>query len=292
VVRAAEPPTQTAITVRSKAAGASVSVEAELLRPIIRGRHILPYGLQSSEERMIVAFLDDDPAIPLTEAQLAQRYPQTYAYLGAHRAALAARANISADRWFYPTPLRTLRVTPPSSLLGQNISFEPSFSPMPQDGGIPLSSVTVVTFPGEDPQARLYYLAVLNSELMHYYMLKFSLQLSSGSLHYSPTYLEGFPVVPWRPASLLGAGQQRMARLARRLVTLREQLNALGETPGGTTGKPAAASLERATENARRQIDELVYDLYEITNAERREVREYIRLRSRRATAPPLRRAA
>jgi len=110
-------------------------------------------------------------------------------------------------------------------------------------------------------------LGLLNSSLTTFWLKQTSSVFRGGYLALNRQYIEGIPLIPPPPAS----SSPRSVR--QRLETLVEQMLALHAQAGGWTPQEQTA-LGRQIAATDREIDQLVYKLYGLTDEEIRIVEE------------------
>jgi len=129
------------------------------------------------------------------------------------------------------------------------------------------SANTTYFIPGDDT----YLLGILNSKLGQFFFSQVCAGLEGGGstyLRFLGQYLEKFPVRPINfsdPADKIR--HDRMVQSVEQMLSLHKQLNV-----GKTTHEKTA--LQRQIDATDRQIDQLVYELYELTDEEIRIVEE------------------
>ncbi len=112
----------------------------------------------------------------------------------------------------------------------------------------------------------LYVLGLLNSKLLDYYLHRTSSRFRGGYWAYSRQYIARLPI---RVLDISKATEKRqhdaLVALAEQMLKLQERLVAEGDIRDEDR-----IQLEREISRTERDIDELVYDLYGVTQDERR----------------------
>jgi type I restriction-modification system DNA methylase subunit len=227
-------PTRNRIVRRNKAA-------AEILKPFLNGRDVRRYRIEPQDQFLIYTHHGVD----------IERYPAVEEHLRPFRAQLRQRA--TRQEWYeLQQPQRAFA----PYLDGPKIVF-PDIATSPRfalDEAGHYGANTVYFIPGRD----LFLLALLNSRVAQFYFRHTCAGLEGQGetyLRFFGQYLEGFPV----PES--DAMRQRCEALVGDLLQLDAQLIE-AKTPHRQT------LLERQLAALDRQIDQLVYELYDLAAAE------------------------
>ena len=112
------------------------------------------------------------------------------------------------------------------------------------------------------PRDADYSLGLLNSRVLDFYLKRISTTMRGGFFRYFTQYIEQLPIRPidfTNPADV--ARHDRMVSLVERMLDLHKRL-AAEQTPHVKT------VLQRQIEATDRQIDQLVYELYGLTEEE------------------------
>ncbi|MCK4546490.1 MAG: Eco57I restriction-modification methylase domain-containing protein [Candidatus Eisenbacteria sp.] len=107
-----------------------------------------------------------------------------------------------------------------------------------------------------------YVLGLLNSRLVDYYLKCISSRFRGGYYAYSRQYIERLPLMLPDPTS------RKDQELHDRLVSLVRRMLDLHESSAGNSAPAAKAARERKIDATDKQIDQLVYELYGLTDEE------------------------
>ena len=115
--------------VRSKALGTELSIESELLHPVLKGAEIRRY--ETPEPSLVILFpysVHEERAYPITASEIERRYPLAFEYLSKNKTALLERSKTdSSNWWLYPYP-KNLALYGRPKILSQVLSRHGSFS--------------------------------------------------------------------------------------------------------------------------------------------------------------------
>jgi len=119
-----------------------------------------------------------------------------------------------------------------------------------------------ITLKSGEQMAYEYVLGLLNSNLLDYFLKSFSSPFSGGYYAYNRQYIEQLPI---RTINFFDSADKvrhdRMVRLVEQMLTLHKQLGT-ARTPDDRT------RIQRQIDATDHQIDQLVYELYGLTEKE------------------------
>ncbi len=220
----------------------------EIVWPFLNGRDVRRYHVAPTDAFVIYTY----HGVPI------ERYPAVERHLRTYRAQLESRA--TRQEWY---ELQQPQYKFKPHMAGPKIIF-PDIAKTPRFALDELgrySSNTTYFIPGRD----LYLLGLLNSRLGWFYFSQTCAGLESQGevyLRFFGQYMAGFPVRIIDPSS--GAdrdGRERMVALVERMLALHAQL------PLARTDQERAV-LERQIAATDSQIDQVVYELYGLTDQE------------------------
>jgi len=226
-------------------------LEPSSIRPCLRGSDVRAY--QISEPKHSVIYPYESKGVrttALSESTLRARWPNTYAYLVDRRQELSGRDYFerSSKAWFElwnqrdADALSRPKIVVPELAEGNRFALANSEV---------VYGDTVCGFPVSEEGKAGLLLAILNSSLIEWYFKQTSVPKANGFFIYKTMFLRGIPMrIP-----------EAMAR-----PDMGEALNALAHQVVEEIGRPD--SLGRAA-ILRTEIDQLVFELYEIGHKER-----------------------
>jgi len=261
------------VLLSSEATGLRHLVEKAVLRPIVKDRrHLRRWHIDESGPYLLFPYREGTNQL-IEEAQLAAQYPHAWEYLQ-HE---TVKNRLGAFWYGYSNAKN-------HEMLGSNKprvitrTLAPYASFAPDVGGelyfLDGAGGGYGIQPREEASLSiLFLLGLLNSKALDFYLRQKSSTFRGGWWAYQKEYLKPLPI-----RSIDRANQQDMrlhaslVALVQRMLGLHERLAARGDLLDEERGQ-----IEREIERTDREIDELVYDLYGLTQEERRLVEEGVR---------------
>ncbi len=260
----------------SRATGENHWFEADHLKPFLKGSlDIRRYGFSDAVKYLIFPYRNTAKGSRLIpEDEYAAQYPLTWEYLLRNRPRLAQRAKGTlGSAWYgYVYKKNHLRFEQPKILApaiaaGACFAWDKAGSHyFVGSGGGGGGGYGIVLQPESD-WTPLYLLGLLNSNLVTFWLKRTSTVFRGGYLALNRQYIEEIPLVP--PAS----GTASRPSAAERIHQLVEQMLALhAQTPPRTEHEKSSLSRQIAATDD--EIDQLVYELYGLTDDEIRIVEQ------------------
>jgi hypothetical protein len=254
----------------SKQLKREVELETALLKPLLKGTNVSRYYSPVPRELLLFPYhVSDGKATFIPAEEFERRYPRCWAYLQENRKVLEDRecGKMRHERWyaFGRTQSLGLHGYPKLAVPRLVHRLEAFYDTQGQYyldnvdvGGLILKDAT-----RQDYQ---YVLALLNSKVMDWYFQQISVPFRGGFRSANRQFLEPLPI------RVLDLDKPQEKRQHDRIVGLVEQILALQErlAPLRDTPSEERAELERRIAQVDRAIDEAVYALYGLTDAERR----------------------
>ena len=251
-------------------------LETALLRPVLRGRDVRRYTVASAPKLLIFPYTSEDGQFKIMpEAQL-RRYRRVYQRLLADRSKLSKRiwfgkhADELSGRWYGMMYLDSYESFAAPHILTPSLSDRPNFALGTGDlFATGTAGVTSIVRKEDIEESISYLLGILNSTLMSFYAVSHSPIFSGGYYKFSAPYLKPLPI--HRIDFSNPAEKSRHDRL----VTLVVHMLELNEKK--RSGRLAPSELDRVERDIAStdaKIDDLVFELYGITDKERRIVEE------------------
>ena len=244
-------------------------LEKTLLRPILRGRDVRRYQTAVKPSLLVFPYKEDAGEFEIhDEATLRSKFPRAYAYLSEYKKQLAQRiwfgksARQLSGRWYGMVYVDSLWTFAAPHLLTPSLSNRSNFAL--GSGHLFATGTAGVTsiIPDEGFCSLLYLLGVLNSSAASLYVTRHS-PVFQGAYHkFSAPYLKSLPIPTIdSTARSQKARHDRMVELVEGMLTLHKRL-------GEVKTEHQKTVLKRQIEATDRQIDRLVYELYELTDEE------------------------
>ena len=258
------------VKVFSTALEKEVELESDVLKPLLSGKHISRYVASPSGVRLLFPYKVEDRRAQLIPAdEFSERYPLCWEYLLENRTVLEGRerGKMRHDRWYayvYPKNL-ALHVLPKLATPRLVHRLEVFYDAR---GQFYLDNVDVggVLLKEPSPSHYLYVLALLNNRLMNWYFQRLSAPFRGGFRSANRQFIEPLPVR--RVDS--PADKQLHDAIVAKVERMLEIQSRLGPILGVPTSE--RDELNREADRVDSQIDELVYELYGVTQEERKMV--------------------
>ena len=205
----------------------------------------------------------------LVSSDLREKYPLTYAYLMANKPYLEnrERGRMKGPEWYAYVYPKNIEVMATSKLLVPDIADRAAFA-LDQEGRYAFTSGYGITLKPSTAKSPKYVLGLLNSKVLDFYLKRISTTLRGGFFRYFTQFIEQLPIRTIDFASPTDiARHDQMVALVERMLDLHKR-GAVEQVPHVKT------MLQRQIEATDRQIDQLVYQLYELSDAEIRIVEE------------------
>jgi len=221
----------------------------------------------TAEERIIFPYsVDATSSALIPERELKAKYPRTYDYLRSRRKRLEDRKQYR-DWYGYSAP-RNLTLHDSANLLVPLLADRGSFTEFPPGQNhfcLMASGGFSITAPENVPTSPRYLLGLLNSSLLFAYLRSISNIFRGGWITCTKQYVGKLPIRPINFSdSADKARHDKMVELVDRMLELNKQKH---------SGKLAPSQIDRVDREigaTDAEIDELVYELYGITDEERK----------------------
>jgi len=259
--------TENQITVKSKADGKRYDLEPDLLKPLIKGGEMRRYIIEEPNRLLLFPYIG---AQLVTPSLLRKRFPRTWKYLRAHKTALEERegGRMKGKDWYayiYPKNLDQfdlLKITTPDVASRASYGYD-SEGKYYFTGGA-AGGYGIVPKEGVVPQ---YVLGLLNSRLLDWYLHQISSRFRSGYYSYEARFIRQLPI------RRIDFDDPQDVKMHDDLVAMVERMLDLHKRLKDAKGEEER-NLERQIARTDGQIDKLVYELYGITEEERKIIDE------------------
>ncbi|MBM4162673.1 MAG: restriction endonuclease subunit M, partial [Ignavibacteria bacterium] len=246
----------------SRALGKEVTVEADCCLPFLRGREIRRYELPKAEARLICPYeITGDKCRLLTPEEMSGRFPLAVAYLKKNKTSLMARekGKLKSQNWHafgYPKSM-TLFQKP--KIIVPDYNNVASFT-LDLEGHFYKTGYGIIV---NDPSlSLLYVLGLLNSLLLFNYLLAIGTSLRGGYVRFWTQFIGRLPIRTINfsdPADK--SRHDKMVELVQLMLDLHKRLDKVRT-------EHEKEVLQRQIDATDKQIDNLVYELYGLTEEE------------------------
>lgn len=246
----------------SSSLGKEVEVEIDCAKPFLHGKEIRRYEPLKSTSFLVCPYqIQDDASRLFTVSEMSSRFPLAMRYLETNKAALGTRekGRFKGQNWYafgYPKSM-TLFQRP--KIVVPDYNNEPSFT-IDSDGHFYKTGYGIMV--NEPSLSPLYLLGLLNSPLLFQYLLSIGTSLRGGYVRFWTQFLEQLPIRSINfddPADKVR--HDKIVKFVDLMLSLHKHL-AAAKTPDEKT------RLQRQIDATDQQIDNLVYELYDLNSEE------------------------
>jgi len=241
-----------------------LSLEEGVVKLCARGRQVRRYHIEDVTELVIYPYVNvPGQTIALSADQMAAAYPRAWEYLQSRRQDLAGRGYFdrSSKAWYELWCPRTIEAQSAVKILVPELAETNRFALADTDLFYG-DTVCGITLRESVRESMLYVLGILNSSLLEYFYKHTTVPKANRYYIYKTMFLKNLPVRVVNfddPADV--ARHDTMVVLVERILDLHKKLAA-------ATIPDEKQLYERQIEATDRQIDALVYELYDLTDEE------------------------
>jgi type I restriction-modification system DNA methylase subunit len=253
-------------TLFSHSLNQEVQIETYLLHPLLKGSEIARY--KESVYKYVVLFpysLKWGKAIPLSEKEL-QGYPLAFEYLKRNKALLINRSKVDFKNWWlFPYP-KNLALYETPKILSQVLSTRGNFT-LDENGkfyflGGGTAGGNALTVKNNDLSKLKFILGILNSQLTTIYVHHTGSSFRGNFFAFGKSSLKNMPIPEYNDKEF-----EFLVNVVDQMLELHKQLAA-------TKTSHEQNIIQRQIDATDKQIDQLVYELYELTDEEIKIVEE------------------
>lgn len=174
-----------------------VEIESGLMKPLLKGQDVSRYKALKNQYFVIFPYIiaENGSAIEMTETYIRENFPKAYEYLKRNEKELRGREKGKMDKegWFLYIYPKSLTQFEQQKIITPEIANYPN---MTFDDGIMYHNTKCYSFILKNPglQAYKYYLAILNSRLLWFYLSNTGYVLRGGYFTFKTNYLYPFPL--------------------------------------------------------------------------------------------------
>lgn len=205
----------------------------------------------------------------IPEPEIRKRFPLLYSYLAENKALLSARekGRFRGEGWFQYGRQQNIDLTFLPKILVPDIADRASFA-LDEGGNYAFTSGYGITLRPGVQESPKYVLGLLNSSLLDFYLKRISTTMRGGFFRYFTQFIEQLPI-----RTIDFSNPADKARHAR-MVKLVDTMLKLHENPQAAKVDHDRELIQRQIDATDKQIDQLVYELYGLTDEEIRIVEE------------------
>jgi hypothetical protein len=232
-----------------------VSIERSLVKPFLMGKDVKRYILpQNNCYVLFPYYLSEGKAILCDIQEIRRKYPLAWDYISKNRKLLEGREHgkMKGNRFYAYVYPKNLHEFESFKIITPDIVNKCEFT-IDNSGGLYFTTTVYgLAFNEKAICDRIFYLAILNSRLLWFYVSKTGTILRGGYTRFHRQYLENFPIIQ------VSSNEQRA------FIHLVEKIMAIKNGPG-FSDNPA---LHARVEEYEQEINRLVYELYGLTPEE------------------------
>ena len=266
-------PIEGKVRVYSRSLEQELELESALLKPLLSGKDIERYGYPFPNQLLLFPYkVSEGKAELISSDEFASAYPRCWEYLLQNKQALEnrERGKMRHERWYAFGRTQSLAMHDCRKIMTGVLANKSRFT---FDGegifyfmGGGNAGGYGITLKSGSKENYLYVLGLLNSTLLDFNLKKISSPFRGGFFSYARRYIEKLPIrridfdnpTEKKRYDALVALVDRMLELNKRLAPLRH------------TYSNERDELLRQVEQTDKEIDNLVYDLYGLTEEERK----------------------
>ncbi|MBL7062296.1 MAG: N-6 DNA methylase [Dehalococcoidia bacterium] len=263
-------PNKGLVKVYSRNLGQECELENALLKPLLSGKDMERYGYPIPNQLLLFPYkVSEGDAELISPEEFASSYPRCWQYVLQNKEALQnrERGKMRHEKWYayvYPKNLALhdkRKIAIPRLVSRLTAVYD-------QDAKLYLDNVDVGGLILREQSERncLYIAGLLNSRLLDYYLHRISVPFRGGFYSANRQFLEPLPI---RRIDFDNPSEKKMhddlVALADKMLELNKRLAPIRNTPCNERDQ-----LVREIERTDKELDNLVYDLYSLTDEERK----------------------
>jgi hypothetical protein len=252
------------ISLFSKATESYIEIEKSILKPFLMGKDVKRYQPNVINNYIIFPYeASGDKTILMNKNKLSDNYPLAWQYLKLNQSILEKRENgrFKGTWWQYSRPQNlnefdTLKIMTPEIANGCQMTFD-------ADGNIyHTTKVYSFAFNNSINEKLYYFLGVLNSNILWFYLKSTGYVLRGGYFTFKTNYLSPFPIPKINfKNETEKQSHDRIVSLVNEMLEAKKQLQTIKTDRDKTYYENKCADLDHA-------IDSEVYKLYGLTEEE------------------------
>jgi hypothetical protein len=244
-------------------------LEPVFLKPALRGRSIKRYGAEGDLLLIVPYEIVNGKSVLVPEKKLASVAPRTLEYLRECKSRLDERekGRFKGEGWYcYGRPQNLDRFEIPEKIVLPDVANRGTCF-LDQEGRWLLDTAYAIACkPGTQLDLR-FILALLNSPLLTYFLKETGTTLRGGYFRMKTAYLNPFPIRSINFSDSADAARHdRMVALVEQMLELHKRMASLRPDRSDRPVRSRDAELyQRQIDATDREIDKLVYELYDLT---------------------------
>ena len=264
------------VSVYSKAIDKEFLIERAVIRALLSGKHVRRYHIAPSDQMLLFPYtVSDGIAELISVSEFESRYPRVWAYLQENREVLENREHgkMRNEKWYAFGRTQNLRLHDFRKFaIPRLVHHLHAF--YDREGLYYLDNVDVggLILKDEIAETCEYVLGLINSSVLNWYFRGRSAPFRGGFRSANRQFLEPLPI---RRVDFSDRTEKEMhgaiVGKVERMLELQERMGPVRNIPSSERD-----DLQKQIEQVDNEIDDLVYDLYGLTRAERKVVEESV----------------
>jgi hypothetical protein len=241
-----------------------IMLEKESVAPFLQGKEIKSYRILPSGKIVIIPYdMNAARTTLIAESILKTTLPKTYAYLSENKTILQNRekGKMKGANWYgyvYPKNIEVMR-TP--KILVPDIADRAAFA-LDEKGEYAFTSGYGITLKPDVSESIKYVLGLLNSKVLNFFIKSVSTPMRGGFFRYFTQFIEKLPIRTINFSDAKDkARHDKMVNLVEQMLSAKQQL-------AYARNERDQIFYEHKCQHLDREIDRLVYELYDLTEDE------------------------
>jgi type I restriction-modification system DNA methylase subunit len=241
-------------------------LDSDLLHPLVKGGDSKPFSLAHTNRLILFPYMLQNSHIELvSEATLTENYALTWKYLLDNRESLQNREHfkMQGTKWYAYSRHQALDIISSPKIFTPDIAAQASFS-LDETGEIFFTGGVaggygIIVLPEYLPK---YILGLLNSQLLEWFIRQTATQMRGGYYSYEARFIRHLPIHAINVDDPIDKTNHD------KIINLVEQMLVLNQKRVADNDPKTQTVLERRIKATDKQIDQLVYTLYDLTAEE------------------------
>jgi adenine-specific DNA-methyltransferase len=240
-----------------------VFIENDVIRPFLMGKEVKKYEEPSPENIVLFPYEQINGKITLMNREkISNQYPLLWEYLNSNKNTLENRENKRfVNTWWQYSRPQNLSEFENVKIVTPEISNKPNLTLDSVGDKFHTTKVYSFVFREEYKENKLYWLSLLNSNVLWYFLSSTGYVLRGGFFTFKTEYLKPFPV------RLIDFTNLRDIELHNHIISLVQTMLDLHKTKEGASGEKLE-QIQARISHTDDKINRLVYELYELTDEE------------------------
>ena len=251
------------VVAHSKELDKDVELESQLLKPLIKGGQMRRYLIEKHRKVVLFPYMNGQ-LIPKKEFQ--EKFPCCWAYLLENKKYLENREDgkMKGEKWYAFGRTQALEVIASKKIITPDIAPSAAYS-LDTEGQYYFSGGAAGGY-GIIPKAdidSLYLMALLNSSLIDWYHHQISTNFRGGYFSYESRFIKDIPIYT------IDLANPSEKVIHDKIVSLVDRILELHKRKNDLPPSAERERIEREIAVTDETIDQLVFDLYQLSPAER-----------------------